>query len=107
MIDVAILSIIRCWHLRGQIPLRETPSCPGISRGTIRRYLRAEITAPVFPSWLSEIAIKPTVEPLAHAGLMGCNVKLTASPKATALIRLRENPPLRPLPCRSPQIWTK
>ena len=44
MIDVAILSIIPRWHLRDQIPLREIARRLGISRNTVRRYLRADVT---------------------------------------------------------------
>lgn len=50
MIDVAILSIIRRWHLRDQIPLREIARRLGISRNTVRRYLRADVTAPAYPA---------------------------------------------------------
>ncbi len=50
MIDVAILSIIRRWHLRDQIPLREIARRLGISRNTVRRYLRADTTAPAYPA---------------------------------------------------------
>lgn len=50
MIDVAILSIIRRWHLRDQISLREIARPLGISRNTVRRYLRADVTAPAYPA---------------------------------------------------------
>jgi transposase len=50
VIDVAILSIIRRWHLRDQIPLREIARRLGISRNTVRRYLRADTTAPAYPA---------------------------------------------------------
>jgi len=50
VIDVAILSIIRRWHLRDQIPLREIARRLGISRNTVRRYLRADVTVPAYPS---------------------------------------------------------
>jgi len=50
VIDVAILSIIRRWHLRDQIPLREIARRLGISRNTVRRYLRADVTAPAYPA---------------------------------------------------------
>ena len=50
MIDVAILGIIRRWHLRDQIPLREIARRLGISRNTVRRYLRTDVTAPAYPA---------------------------------------------------------
>jgi len=49
VIDVAILSIIRRWYLRDQIPLREIARRLGISRNTVRRYLRADVTVPAYP----------------------------------------------------------
>ena len=48
MIDVALLGIIRRWHIRDQIPLREIARRLGISRNTVRRYLRSEMTEPSY-----------------------------------------------------------
>ncbi len=48
MIDVALLGIIRRWHLRDQVPLREIARRLGISRNTVRRYLRSETTEPSY-----------------------------------------------------------
>ena len=48
MIDVALLGIIRRWHLRDQIPIREIARRLGISRNTVRRYLRSETTEPSY-----------------------------------------------------------
>ena len=48
MIEVALLGIIRRWHLRDQVPLREIARRLGISRNTIRRYLRSETTEPSY-----------------------------------------------------------
>jgi DNA-binding IclR family transcriptional regulator len=42
VINVALLGIIRRWHIRDQIPLREIARRLGISRNTVRRYLRLE-----------------------------------------------------------------
>ena len=44
MISVALLCIIRRWHLRYQIPIREIAKRLDISRNTVRRYLRSETT---------------------------------------------------------------
>lgn len=49
MIDVAILSIIRRWHLRDRIPLREIARRLGISRNIERRYLHADVTVRAYP----------------------------------------------------------
>lgn len=44
MIDVALPSIIRRWHLRDQIPIREITRSLDISRSTVRRYQQSETT---------------------------------------------------------------
>ena len=59
MIDVALLGIIRRWHLRDKVPLREIAKRLGISRNTVRRYLRSEITEPAYAERQSASAIDP------------------------------------------------
>jgi AraC-like DNA-binding protein len=54
---VALLGIIRRWHIRDQVPLREIARRLGISRNTVRRYLRAEITEPAYAERRSRSAI--------------------------------------------------
>lgn len=49
MIDVAILNIIRRWHLREHVSLREISRRLGVSRNTVRRYLRGGIVLPRYP----------------------------------------------------------
>ena len=39
MIDVAILSVIRRWHLREGVSIREISRRTKLSRNTIRKYL--------------------------------------------------------------------
>jgi len=48
VIDVALLGIIRRWHLRDHVSLREISKRLGISRNTVRRYLRAETIEPAY-----------------------------------------------------------
>jgi len=48
VIDVALLGIIRRWHLRDQVSLREISRRLGISRNTVRRYIRAETIEPAY-----------------------------------------------------------
>ncbi|SDJ58417.1 helix-turn-helix domain-containing protein, partial [Salipiger marinus] len=43
-----ILSVIRRWALRDKLPIREISRRTGLSRNTIRRYLRAGIVEPKF-----------------------------------------------------------
>lgn len=48
MIDMALLSIIRRWYLREEIPIREIERRTGLSRNTIRKYLRSGAVEPKF-----------------------------------------------------------
>ncbi|PLC07697.1 IS21 family transposase, partial [Variovorax sp. RO1] len=41
MIDVATLSVIRRWALREQMSIREIARRTGLSRNTVKKYLRA------------------------------------------------------------------
>ena len=60
---MALLSVIRRWHLRQHIPIREIERRTGLSRNTIRKYLRADTVEPKFklpdrPSKLDPFAEK-------------------------------------------------
>ena len=46
MIDIALLSVIRRWHFRQHIPTREIEQRTGLSRNTIRKYLRTDAMEP-------------------------------------------------------------
>ncbi|MFZ6742466.1 hypothetical protein ACO0LC_04550 [Undibacterium sp. JH2W] len=48
MIDVTLPGIIRRWHIRDQIPLREIARRLDISRNAVRCYLRSEVTEPAY-----------------------------------------------------------
>lgn len=43
-----LLSVIRRWHIRQEIPIREIERRTGLSRNTIRKYLRNEALEPKF-----------------------------------------------------------
>ncbi len=63
MIDVALLGIIRRWHLRDRVSIREVAKRLGISRNTVRRHLRSEVIEPAYsgrhtPSALDKYALK-------------------------------------------------
>lgn len=45
---MAFLSIIRRWHLREHVPIREISRRMGVSRNTVRKYLRAGTVEPKF-----------------------------------------------------------
>ena len=60
---MALLSVIRRWHFRQQVPIREIERRTGLSRNTIRKYLRADAVEPQFklayrPSKLDAFAEK-------------------------------------------------
>ncbi len=48
VIDMALLSVIRRWHFREHLSIREICRRTGLSRNTIRKYLRSEGVEPVF-----------------------------------------------------------
>lgn len=54
---MALLGIIRRWHIRAQVPLREIARRLGISRNTVRRYLRSETIEPAYSERRSTRAI--------------------------------------------------
>ena len=54
---MALLGIIRRWHIREHIPLREISRRLGISRNTVRRYLRSETIEPAYAERRSSRAI--------------------------------------------------
>jgi len=63
VIDMALLSVIRRWHFREGMPIREIGRRTGLSRNTIRKYLRADTVEPKFkvpdrPSKLDPFAEK-------------------------------------------------
>ncbi len=49
MIDVALLSIIRRWHFREGMPIREITRRTGLSRNTVRKYLASGVVEPRYP----------------------------------------------------------
>jgi len=49
VIDVALLSVIRRWHLRDGMPIREISRRTGLSRNTVRKYLATDIVEPKYP----------------------------------------------------------
>ncbi|MQA40659.1 helix-turn-helix domain-containing protein [Rugamonas aquatica] len=59
VIDVALRRIIWRWHLQDLVPLREIAKHLGISRNTVRRYVRAETTEPDYGDRHSASAIVP------------------------------------------------
>ena len=63
VVDMALLSVIRRWHFRDEMPIREIERRTGLSRDTIHKYLRAGTVEPAFkvpdrPSKLDPFAEK-------------------------------------------------
>ena len=63
MIDLALLSVIRRWHLRDEVSIREIARRTGLSRNTIRKYLRSDEVEPRFqvPERPSKLETRKTV----------------------------------------------
>lgn len=45
---MALLSVIRSWHFRDQLSIREISRRTGLSRNTVRKYLRDDTVEPAF-----------------------------------------------------------
>ena len=65
MIDVATLSVIRRWALREQLSIREISRRTGLSRNTIRKYLRADAVEPSYAKRVSPSKLDPFASKLA------------------------------------------
>lgn len=50
MIDVALLSVIRRWHFREGMPIREIARRTGLSRNTVRKYINNKEIDPRYPA---------------------------------------------------------
>jgi len=46
---VALLSVIRRWHFREGMPIREIARRTGLSRNTVRKYLASKVIEPAYP----------------------------------------------------------
>ena len=66
MIDVATLSVIRRWALREQLSIREIAKRTGLSRNTIRKYLRSGDKEPSYAKRESVSRLDPFAEKLAQ-----------------------------------------
>lgn len=60
-----LLSVIRRWHHREGLPIREIKRRTGLSRITIRKYLASDIVEPKYPARKSASKLDPYAEMLA------------------------------------------
>ena len=65
MIDVDLLSVIRRWHGRDQLPIREITRRTGLSRNTVKKYLATGEVSPQYPARKSVSKLDPYAETLA------------------------------------------
>ena len=66
VIDMALLSVIRRWHLRDGISIREIAKRTRLSRNTIRKYLRAGAVEPKFKVPERPSKLDPFADKLSH-----------------------------------------
>jgi transposase len=66
VIDMALLSVIRRWHFREGMPIREIERRTGLSRNTIRKYLRAGVVEPKFKVPDRPSKLDPHADKLSH-----------------------------------------
>jgi transposase len=64
VIDMGLLRVIRLWALRKKMPIREIARRTGLSRNTIKKYLRAGIVEPQFQSLDRPSKLDPFAEKL-------------------------------------------
>ncbi|GBQ19589.1 transposase [Gluconacetobacter sacchari DSM 12717] len=64
MIDMELLSVVCRWHCRDHLPIREIERRTGLSRNTIRKYLRAETVEPSFKVSARPSRLDPFVDTL-------------------------------------------
>ncbi|GAM04138.1 hypothetical protein MBENS4_1136 [Novosphingobium sp. MBES04] len=65
MIDMDLLSVIRRWHFRQGISIREIKRRIGLSCNTIRKYLRSDTVEPSFKVPLRPSKLNPFTDKLA------------------------------------------
>jgi transposase-like protein len=100
VIDVATLSVIRRWALREQMSIREIARRTGLSRNTVKKYLRAGDEEPRYPKRASSSKLDPYAEKLAT----WLAIEATKSRKQRRNLRQIHTPMLVPrqLAARSP-----
>jgi hypothetical protein len=65
VINVALVSVIRRWHLREQVSIRTIARRPGLSRNTVRKYFANGVVEPRYPKRNSRSNLDHFAEKLA------------------------------------------
>jgi transcriptional regulator with XRE-family HTH domain len=63
--DVATFNVIRRWAIREQMSIREIARRTGLSRNTVKKYLRSEEPEPRYAKRISSSKLDPYAEKLA------------------------------------------
>jgi transposase len=66
VIDMELLSVIRRWHYRDHFSIREISRRTGLSRNTVRRYLRSDSVEPKFKVPDRPSKLDPYADKLSH-----------------------------------------
>jgi transposase len=66
VIDMELLSVIRRWRYRQQFSIREIARRTGLSRNTVRKYLRSDSVEPRFATPDRPSRLDPFADKLAH-----------------------------------------
>jgi transposase len=66
VIDMKLLSVIRRWRYRQQFSIREIARRTGLSRNTVRKYLRSDSVEPRFATPDRPSRLDPFADKLAH-----------------------------------------
>jgi hypothetical protein len=66
VIDMELLSFIRRWHFRDHFSIREISRRTGLSRNTVRKYLRTESEEPKFNIPDRPSGLDPYADKLSH-----------------------------------------
>src|SRR6202051_1767760 len=66
VIDMELLSVIRRWHYRNHFSIREISRRAGLSRNTVRKYLRSDSVEPKFAVPDRPSRLDPYADKLSH-----------------------------------------
>ena len=83
MIDVAILSVIRRWHLRDQMPIREIARRTGLSRTPLRSILQVMCLSRI----IQGDAVLARLMPTRSSSRTGCKLKFNIAHMMTLRLK--------------------